>query len=175
MIRIEGRNGCAPTRRLSAALHSRHPHLTAEVPSRPELTLTLTPRATDPWLGLPMARPGAWYDLHWTRRETITGEDGLPELRWVPVARAGALPAPPVLPLEIREAAVPPATLNGLTEQQIALLGGPDKALQMVTQRRALAIRHDRSTDIYDWDAYADTVAARIASLAPPTTAAGAR
>jgi hypothetical protein len=164
VIHIEGRNGCAPTRRLSAALHTRHPHLTATAPGRPHLALAITPRATDPWLGLPMVRPDAWYDLHWTRKTTTEKRETL--------GHAGVLPAPPVLPLEAREAAVPPATLDGLSEQQITLLGGPQKALHMVTSRRAQAIRDDHTTSIYDWDTYADTTADLIASLTPP---AGAR
>lgn len=173
MIRIQGRNNHAPTRRLSAALHSRHPHLTAPG-TESGLVLSILPRSTDPWPGLPMVEPDAWYDLCWTRRETVTDEHGLAEERWVTVKRVGVLPAPPVLPLEVRDAAVPPATLDGMPEAHITLLGGPEKALEMLASRRRLAIRHDHSTDIYDWDAYSDQVAARIEAL-PAPAAAGAR
>ncbi|OEV11342.1 hypothetical protein [Streptomyces nanshensis] len=89
-------------------------------------------------------------------------------------SRAGALPAPAVIPVEERlerlEAAEP-VTLEGMPEEHITLWGGPEKTLRMLRQDRKIAVKNDRSVDIYDWAAWGRAAAATIRELPVPEVA----
>ncbi|MFJ2819127.1 hypothetical protein [Streptomyces sp. NPDC087294] len=75
---------------------------------------------------------------------------------------------PPVIPVESRLAEIAPVTLDGMSEAEITLWGGREKALEMLRRRRRLAVEGDRTTDIYDWTAWALSAAAVIDGLALP-------
>lgn len=169
MLQLRGFNDGTPTHSLHAGLY-RTDRTILEI-GGDQIDLCIVPRRTDHLRGdhRPQAVPSAWYDLIWTP----------PAARDIPAdelhahgTRVGELPAPPVIPLEKRLAAAPPATLDGLSEAQIRMMGGPEKALDWLEGLRYCAIQSDRTVDIYDWDAYAATTITLIRALPMPTAEA---
>ncbi|MBV7674163.1 hypothetical protein STHAL_32465 [Streptomyces halstedii] len=88
------------------------------------------------------------------------------------LGRAGVLPMPAVILARERLAAAAPVTLDGLAQGHIRLLGGPERALSVLRRRQKLAVEHDRTTDIYDWDAWGRTAAQTVRGLTLPEVAA---
>jgi len=84
------------------------------------------------------------------------------------LAHAGVLPPPDVIPFEERLEAAGAVTLEGLSKAQMALLGGPEAALQMLQRRQRIAVKSDRTVDIYDWDAWGRSAAGTIRALPVP-------
>ncbi|MFD8609744.1 hypothetical protein [Streptomyces sp. NPDC059631] len=174
MLRMYGFDGGTPTQRPYRAIADAVPEALRVGGER--LDLTVLPR----WTEYRASRPAiadAWYDLLWTdpvEREARTDEDDNDRgriaelLRGRAVARAGHLPMPPVIPVESRLAGLAPVTLDGMEEGHVTLLGGPKRALEMLRRRQRLAVEGDRSTDIYDWDAWARNAGGVISGLPLP-------
>lgn len=170
MLQIRGYDHGTPTRALYAALKRTAPDVLAAGGER--MDLALVPHRTDDLLGdpRPQVRPDAWYTLIWT--DVAVRDVPADELHRHAVARVGVLPAPPAIPREQRLATAPPATLDHLTGDEIAFLGGPTRALAAMEQRRQAAVLNDHTIDVYDWDAYAVSAAALIRAAAEPTAEA---
>ncbi|HBF84956.1 MAG TPA: hypothetical protein DD420_35020 [Streptomyces sp.] len=171
MLQLRGYDDGTPVHVLRAALMRTDPGLAGIGGSL--IDLCVVPHYTGPANGarLPRAAGAAWYSLLWAS----------PVARTVPAyelfalgRRAAVLPAPKTVPVEDRLAAADPVSLSGLGDAKIRLLGGPERARTVLEERRDAAIRQDRSTDIYDWDAYASHAAEVIRAL-PVPAAAGAR
>lgn len=183
MIIIKGFDGGTPTVRLTAAIETIAPDLlTVHDPHRAHLSIM--PRYTDP--GPRQATSDAWYDLRWThpavRNCADNGWCDLCEpgdhhlyIDHVTIGDAGHLPAPPMIPVEERIAAAPPVTLDGISDGQITMCGGPDKTLRLLAARQNAAIRDDRSVDAYDWQALAGRTVSTARSLTPPKLTPGQR
>ncbi|MFJ5952570.1 hypothetical protein [Streptomyces noursei] len=82
------------------------------------------------------------------------------------IARVAVLPAPPVIPLELRLAAAPPVDISHLTEAELTFLGGEDKAREFAERDQRIAIADDSTVDVYDWNACASTVVDQLAAPA---------
>ncbi|MFF3730897.1 hypothetical protein ACFYXM_11385 [Streptomyces sp. NPDC002476] len=172
MLRMYGFDGGTPTHRAYRAITKAAPEILRTGGER--LDLTALPRWTEYRAPRP-ARGDAWYDLLWTDpadREADEFDDGRGRtaelLRRRAVAPAGHLPMPPVIPVETRLAGATPVTLDGMSVGHVTLLGGPERALEVLRRRRRLAVKGDRSTDIYDWDAWGRNAVAVISGLTMP-------
>ncbi|MFB6814347.1 hypothetical protein ACFCV8_07355 [Streptomyces sp. NPDC056347] len=174
MLRMYGFDGGTPTHRAYRAITEMEPEMQCLGGER--LDLTVLPRWTEYRSPRP-AREDAWYDLLWTdpADQVRAGEfdDGRGRAAEVlceqAVARAGHLPMPPVIPVETRLAGAGPVTLDGMSEEEITLWGGREKALEMLRRRRRIAVEGDRTTDIYDWDEWARRAISVITDLTVPT------
>lgn len=169
MLQLRGFNDGTPTHSLHAGLY-RTDRTILEI-GGDQIDLCIVPRRTDHLRGdhRPQAVPSAWYDLIWT---TVAARDIPADELHAHGTLVGSLPAPPVIPFEKRLAAAPPATIDHLTEGQIQILGGREKALAWAEGHRRAAVEEDRTVDIYDWDAYAATTITLIRALPMPTAEA---
>ncbi|MGV0101047.1 hypothetical protein [Streptomyces californicus] len=170
---VEGINDHMPVRPLRAALTE-----AAAWPAesgRTHADLTIYPVHED------RATASRWYEVWWTHR-TVTAAtewdatEAYPEITAVRIERVAVLPAPPVIPLDRRP--VPPVDISHLTEAEITMLGGEDRARESAERQQRIAITRDRTTGIYDWAAYAATVIDQLdvppRSLTPGQRAAAA-
>lgn len=105
-----------------------------------------------------------------------TDEEGAPPPRGVlagillrrALGHAGVLPPPDVIPFEERLAAAGEVTLEGWSDAQMTLLGGPEGTLRMLQRTQWMAVKHDRTVDIYDWEAWGRSAAKTIRALPVP-------
>jgi hypothetical protein len=174
MLRMYGFDGGTPTHRAYRAITKAAAEILEIGGER--LDLTILPRWTEYRAPRP-ARGDAWYDLLWTdptdreaRGDEFDDARGRTAelLSGRAVAPAGHLPMPPVIPVETRLAGVAPVTLDGMNEGHVTLLGGPERALEVLQRRQRLAVEGDRSADIYDWDAWARNAVSVIRGLSMP-------
>ena len=179
MIRVEGLNDHTPVRALHAAIREIAPDLVdAYDPTRADLTVW--PRRTDIPDSEESATPDAWYDLWWTH-STVTylepwdEEDEALDIRHARISRIRSVPPPPRIPLEQRLEAAPPVTLDGLSEEQIRMWGGPGAVRETLEGRQRTALEYDHSVEAYDWAALAERIVEIARGLTPPRLDAGQR
>jgi len=155
-LRIPGSDEHMPVRPLHAALSR-----VADWPpfsSRTHADLTLYPVHEDD------ARARCWYELWWTH-PTVTHDSHPWDGEWIEtdtarIERIALLPAPPVIPLAQRLAQAPPpdTDTSHLSDAELTLWGGADKYRDDRERQHRIAIREDRTVNIYDWDAYAASI-----------------
>lgn len=196
MLQMYGFDGGTPTHRAHGGLTAADPSVFGV--GGDAVDLTVLPRWTE-YGAARAARRHAWYDLIWTtpadrifldhRTYAHSSPAGLQypdlvmeEAIWPrgrlaeillrrALGQAGVLPAPEVIPFEERLEAAGPVTLEGVPEAHITLWGGPEKALKLLQRRRAIAVKNDRTVDVYDWDAWGRTAAEAIRALLVPEVA----
>lgn len=171
MISFEGYDGGTPTHAFATALSKADPDL-VYLSGDHRADLLVVPRSTQG--GTHRATSTAWYDLYWVHN-TVTlavAEDGLGDVWPRPdterISRAGVLPPPPRIPFEDRLAAAPPPTLDGMSADQVAMFGGPQGVLDILSARQRIALREDHSVAAYDWDSLATTAVGIIRGLGDP-------
>ncbi|MGW5817233.1 hypothetical protein [Streptomyces noursei] len=168
-LRVLGFDDHQPARALRKAL-AKVAHQ-PEFPKPTEADLTIYPLFRE------YADARCWYEVWWTHPGLVFDTDPITDFRTVETApvrieRVTLLPAPDVIPFEVRLAAAAPATLEGLSEQHVRLLGGMDGAREYAEQQRRIAVKLDRTTDVYDWDAYAAAVVGQLWFRSRPLTVA---
>lgn len=131
------------------------------------------------YLRAPLDRhAGAWFDVYYVHKG-LSGhiEYALSSERvtYQAIEQVAVLPAPPVIPLEERLAALPKPTLDGWSEEQIRFIGGPEEALELVASRQHIAVEKDRSLDIFDWEAAARIYTGILETIAPRKLTASQR
>ncbi|MEU5138033.1 hypothetical protein [Streptomyces californicus] len=170
---VEGLDDHMPVRPLRAAL-AQAAGWPAES-GRTRADLTIYPVHED-W-----AAASRWYEVWWTHRTVTVASpwdetEAYPEVTTVRIERAAVLPAPPVIPLDQRPA--PPVDITHLTEAELTMLGGEDRARETAERQQRIATANDLTVDIYDWAAYAATVIDQLdvppRSLTPGQRAAAA-
>ncbi|MER5608241.1 hypothetical protein AB0F93_00525 [Micromonospora tulbaghiae] len=170
MLRIAGGVDCAPTVKLSAALHDAAPLLFVPGGDRYCADLTVLARSSISGHRRQMTRD-AWYDLVWTHPAVVV-EDwmGWSDLavEHTEIATVGQLPAPPRIPVEDRIAAAGTVRTDHLSPETIRLYGGEDEIRRNWTAQRDADLARDTSAAAYDWAAYALHVAERVRALTPP-------
>ncbi|SRR6266568_2221549 len=93
-------------------------------------------------------------------------------------ARVGPIAAPLVIPEGTRLAALPklgPADLAELSQDHIRFLGGDQRAIDFLDDRRRRQVRADRSERIYDWDELARRIVTLYRTVSPPRPTARQR
>ncbi|MER7002193.1 hypothetical protein ABT297_03980 [Dactylosporangium sp. NPDC000555] len=169
---IQGYDGGAPTRALTAALNRLAPELFA-AGDRNRADLTIVPRRDED------RSAAGWYDVYYSHPSVEVIEHPLdgthPATTQALIRIAAAIPPPPLIPADERIAAAAPVSLDGLSEEHIRLYGGADEVHTMLTQQRDVAIRDDHSVDAYDWDALAVHVVDLVRELKPPKLNPGQR
>ncbi|MEU6362213.1 hypothetical protein [Streptomyces albidoflavus] len=118
-----------------------------------------------------------WYDLYWVHQTVVhfpptnlAEESGSVGVDFVRIKWIASLPAPPGVPLDQRLAQLPEPSLDGFTPEQIQFLGGEEAALRHLRTQQEIAVRTDRTMEIYDWDAYAATVLPHLQAPVPKLT-----
>ncbi len=180
---IRGYDGGTPTHRLTEALTAIDPDLMI-THDQHRAVLLVIPRSTD-FHAQPQRRASAEaaYDLHWAHETVVLDEDAWLEddthplaVRLLPFAHLGTLPSAPRIPDEQRIAELPEPTLDGLTDDEIQMIGGRDRALDHVRAHQITNIRQDCTVDAYDWDCLARIASDTVSALsAPPKLTPGQR
>ncbi|MFD7861506.1 hypothetical protein [Streptomyces sp. NPDC059783] len=188
MLRMFGYDGGAPVHRAYGGIAAADRSVLGV--GGDVVDLTVLPRWQDRGAAprhLGYATAEAWYELLWTRPEDRPVLDGRapaprsgaaagfpPGRMAVAVAlarrghgRAGVLPAPAVIPVEMRLEAAGPVTLEGVPEAYIRLTGGPEGMLAMLRRRQRLAVKGERTVDVFDWAAWGRAASATIRALTP--------
>lgn len=164
VIMILGTEEHAPTRALRQALHQQDPELMEDPGEWDRATVGVVPRCTQGHSGpyrCPCDQPahaGAWYDVYYTRPAPTEIDNGQAEefAEYALGGRLGQLAAPGLRPWAERLAEQGPATLQGWSPEQIQVMGGQDKALELVRDRQRQQAAH-LSADSYDWTGAART------------------
>lgn len=174
-LHFAGANDHTPVRAFATALTKivQRPGVT----SRNYADLTIYPVLQDDATG------ERWYELWWTHRvadiDPGPHADGYQgdrtETGAAPIELIAVLPAPPVIPAQQRLAAAPPVDTSHLAAGEIRMLGGEDEARTFLEARQRTAIRTDRTTDIFDWDAYALSLLDQLTTLEPRKLTLGQR
>lgn len=166
LVRVVGTSETTPTRQMRDALYVHAPELSAPWEDRQYafLMVRAVPRH--------LSSAACWY-------EVLYAYDVINDMPWGGATlghgfqHAAWLPAPPMKPglsLAERLAAAPEPTLDGWSPEQIAMVGGPDAALQVVSNRLTAAITRDipqRTPDSWDWDQAARTYAQILRAIPP--------
>ncbi|MFJ6437780.1 hypothetical protein [Streptomyces sp. NPDC091416] len=154
---VEGINDHTPVKPLRTALARVATWPTES--GRTHADLTLYPVHQD------RASASRWYEVWWTHRTVVAAHESPwdeteahPEVSTVRIEQAAVLPAPPVVPLDQRLAAIPPVDITRFTEAELRLLGGEDKARTFLERRQKVAVANDSTVDTYDWAAYVVSV-----------------
>lgn len=159
-LRIQGADGRAPTRPLSQALNELDPTLFTTSPDSvwERSGLAVRPRCTQGHSG-PLgcrcdrrAHAQAWYDLCRTRpvldESSLIDPPRVVHESFGPVL--GRLPAPSLRPWQERLAEQGEAALEGWSPEKISVVGGSERALELVRSRQRQAAEH-LTNDSYDW------------------------